>query len=60
MTPEIALVLFILFATIVLFVTEAFRVDGTAILIMPALPGSDSSICQMVPELFFEYPDKEN
>jgi di/tricarboxylate transporter len=38
MTAEIALVLFVLAATIVLFVTEAFRVDVIAIMIMLTLP----------------------
>jgi len=38
MTPEIALVFFVLAMTIVLFVTEAFRVDVIAILIMLTLP----------------------
>ncbi|HDS45093.1 MAG TPA: SLC13 family permease [Methanomicrobia archaeon] len=38
MTPEIILVLAVLVATIILFVTEAFRVDVIAILIMVTLP----------------------
>ena len=38
MTPEIALTLCVLAVTIVLFVTEAFRVDVIAILIMLTLP----------------------
>jgi len=38
MTPEILLVLAILVITIILFATEAFRVDVVAILIMVSLP----------------------
>ncbi|MBN1454911.1 MAG: SLC13 family permease [Methanomicrobia archaeon] len=38
MTPEIILVLAVLVVTIILFVTEAFRVDVIAILIMVTLP----------------------
>jgi di/tricarboxylate transporter len=38
MTPEILLVLAVLVVTIILFVTEAFRVDVIAILIMISLP----------------------
>jgi di/tricarboxylate transporter len=38
MTPEIALVLVVLGATVILFVTEALRVDVIAIAIMVALP----------------------
>jgi di/tricarboxylate transporter len=38
MTPEIVLVLIVLAMTIILFVTEAFRVDVIAIMIMITLP----------------------
>ncbi|MBN1763593.1 MAG: SLC13 family permease [Methanomicrobia archaeon] len=38
MTPEIVLVLIVLVVTVILFVTEAFRVDVIAILIMISLP----------------------
>jgi di/tricarboxylate transporter len=38
MTPEILLVLLVLVVTIILFVTEAFRVDVIAIIIMITLP----------------------
>jgi di/tricarboxylate transporter len=38
MTPEIILVLLVLVVTIILFVTEAFRVDVIAIIIMITLP----------------------